>query len=403
MSLVRDWLSTMWDASYKGVPFYFLSNDEEGGRDTVKHQFPRRDAPYIEDMGEALRVFSGSAYVHGDDADAQAARFGETLATQGPGVLVRPTGGPVPVHCETFRRRDDLDKLGFIAFEVKFVRDGAATALISAPFAAQLAFNAADALASALAALFPAQVRLAGEPDYVAGAAIEGLQGALASLDAVRLTSPVEPARAAPLRDAIETLFADAAALTGSAGAAAVAAGLLAATADLADAMPPVAAQRAMGALIDAAPALPVLPIGPVLTRRAAVNAATAARLARRAVLVAWCQAVLRRPFTNRPDGVAARGEVMARFEVELQDCGGADNAALFVALSALRNATVDYLTRLIADLAPVISVETPQQMPSLAVAWLLYADPLRAGELVARNRVRHPSFMPTAIEALAS
>jgi hypothetical protein len=36
--------------------------------------FPHRDDPFIEDMGEALRFYSGSAYVHGDDADALAAR-----------------------------------------------------------------------------------------------------------------------------------------------------------------------------------------------------------------------------------------------------------------------------------------------------------------------------------------
>ena len=41
--------------------------------------------------------------------------------------------------------------------------------------------------------------------------------------------------------------------------------------------------------------------------------------------------------------------------------------------------------------------------MPSLYWAWRLYGDPLRAADLVARNAVRHPSFMPETFVALAS
>jgi prophage DNA circulation protein len=55
-----------------------------------------------------------------------------------------------------------------------------------------------------------------------------------------------------------------------------------------------------------------------------------------------------------------------------------------------------------INNLAPVITVESNRIRPSLDLAWILYADPTRADELVARNKVRHPSFMPREITALA-
>ena len=40
--------------------------------------------------------------------------------------------------------------------------------------------------------------------------------------------------------------------------------------------------------------------------------------------------------------------------------------------------------------------------MPSLFVAWRLYQDPARVRELVDRNKVPHPSFMPNRFEALS-
>jgi prophage DNA circulation protein len=62
----------------------------------------------------------------------------------------------------------------------------------------------------------------------------------------------------------------------------------------------------------------------------------------------------------------------------------------------------MDFFTRTIVDLAPVIEVEANAPLPAIVHAWRLYSDPLRAGELVARNNVPHPAFMPLTFEALA-
>lgn len=110
----------------------------------------------------------------------------------------------------------------------------------------------------------------------------------------------------------------------------------------------------------------------------------------------------MRRTFADRPAGITARGEVAERFEAELYDTTGAALAPLYVAIENLRGAVIEWLTGTINNLAPVITVESAVIRPSLDLAWVLYADPTRAVELVARNQVRHPSFMPRKIEALA-
>ena len=400
----RDWLSTLWSASFRGFAFHFDSDEEEGGRGLVIHKFPHRDDPYVEDLGEEPRLYSGRAYVHGDQADALAARFAEALAAAGPATLVLPIRGPVTVHCQSFRRTHERDKLGYAAFEVRFVRAGAASALVSVPYAAQLVYQAADRLAAALAALFPRAVARSGQPDHVVQATADGFASAAAALDVVRTGYAVAPAASARLRDQIAALL-DSDTATGAATDAALASDaitLIAATRDLADALAADSAAAAMAATADAFVTVTATAYLAPRARTAAANAQAAARLARLAALTAWAEALVRRDYKSRPDGVSARAEAAARFQAELEQCFGAADAGLAIAIQDLRGSVVDYLTRLIADLKPVVTVETASQMPSLALAWRLYADPLRAEELVARNAVRHPSFLPQTLSALA-
>lgn len=133
-----------------------------------------------------------------------------------------------------------------------------------------------------------------------------------------------------------------------------------------------------------------------------ASNAAAAAQIVRLAALSALTDAVLRRSYASRPEGVAARALLSDYYSNEIDRAAGADAADLYVALVEARGTAIEYLSRVIADLAPVVTIEAPIGMPSLYWGYRLYGDPNRAAELVARNGVRHPSFMPATFSALA-
>lgn len=437
MSACRDWLKSLWSASFRGVPFYFLNDAEEGGRDVIVHVFPNRDQPFNEDLGEAPRYYSGAAYVHGDDVDRQCAGMIAALTARGAAILTVPLVGPVQVRAMTFKRDSERDQLGYAAFEVKFVREGAATAIVSVPQLARLAFLAADRVVSILVGGFNAAIATIGQPGFVAAAAIDQAQAVAGTIDAIRTSSPVDPDVSATVRDTVAALVAAAPAMfarqaptdadfatlnagapgiAGAPGAAAspYAAGVAYAIRTLAEGMAPDAAQHAMIDLAAAfAPAVPafgsaasVAPAPAYLTPPAivsAANAAAIARLARLSALTAWAEALIGRTYVSRPDGVTARAEAAERFDLELVAASGiADDTDLFLAIENLRAAVVDYLSRLITDLKPVVTVSAAIRLPSLWWANRLYADPLRAGELVARNGVKHPSFMPTEFQAVA-
>lgn len=409
----RDWLKTLWPASFKGASFYFEQDKSKGGRDNVEHVFPHRDEPFIEDMGASVRYYSGSAYVHGDNADALALALETACSSYGPGMLVVPYFGPVTVHCKSFERATQRDQMGYVAFELEFVRAGAATALISVPLLQNIAFVAADGLSNALGALFPQTVTTANQPDYVVAAVTDTLASAASALDVMRQSYPVDPAVSSPLRDAIAGFVAtvgDAITDTTTAAQASdVAASLVAMVRQFGDALPADSAVRASLELVEAfpAPAASTVTvagapyISPNVTK-AEANAAAAARLVRLAALTAYAEGVLRLTFASRPDGLNARGEVAERFENELYNANGAENADLFVAIEALRGTVIEWLTNLITTLAPVVKVETARSMPAIVLAWVLYGDPVRGDELAARNNVQHPAFMPRVIEALA-
>lgn len=132
-----------------------------------------------------------------------------------------------------------------------------------------------------------------------------------------------------------------------------------------------------------------------------AANAQAVARLTRLVLVVPYAEALIRVAYATRQDGITARADCVERFERELGQCQGALDAPVARVLTDLRDRCVDYLSRAIATLAPVVPVGAPVALPSLWWAWRLYGDPARAPELVARNGVPHPSFMPTAFEAL--
>jgi prophage DNA circulation protein len=425
MTDCRNWLATLWPASYMGVAFFFESDEETGGRSLRVHEFPNRDDPFVEDLGEAPRVYKGSAYIHGDDVDLKSLDLSETFASAGPGTLVLPLYGPIEVQCRSFTRRHERDKLGYVAYQIEFVRNGAAKPLISVLLAGQQIFDRADALASAVAHLFPAAVTLLNMPNYVVAAAIGEAETIAGTIEAVRLANPVDAATsatvhaasaailtAAPLLISPETVAAsDVANFLAGVPAldesfddpvATLAAGIVATVRTLAAGMDGATAAAAMLALTEQFPAVSAVPALSPSAAAAAANLAAMTAIARLGALTAWAEALERQSFVSRSDGVNARAAAAERFELEMRRATGALNAALFVALSELRGAVVAYLTQLIADLAPVVTVSAPQSMPALWWAWRLYGDPERAVDLALRNQVKHPSFMPLSFEALA-
>ena len=102
------------------------------------------------------------------------------------------------------------------------------------------------------------------------------------------------------------------------------------------------------------------------------------------------------------------RAAAAARIRIRDAYVGASDRVAALLGQSALivldtaaREASA-HLVQEAASLRPVILVQAGRSFPAAALAWSLYGDPERAGELMARNAVGTPFHMAASIEALA-
>lgn len=267
-------------------------------------------------------------------------------------------------------------------------------------------------------------------PSYVASNLVSEAQNAVATLEAIYNANTVDPIQAsaftlqvatagavssttpavtsqvtglyagfAALFDAIPMLISDVTGVDPS-----LTAGLLALARGLGAAMAPSDAAAAFASAADNA-ADPEAPLSAWTANRVIdnANAALISRLARACFLAPYVEALVTQSYGTRADAVTAKADCVGRFERELDLCNLGTDIDFATALMGMRDAAVNYLAQAIANSKPVLTVTTPVYIPALLAAWRIYADPLQASDLIARNDVKTAEFMPTTFEALAA
>ena len=85
------WRDNLVAASFRGAEFGVdESENKAGGRRIALHEYPGRDDPFAEDMGEITKTFSIEGFIVGDDYLDRGQRLIDACNTPGPGELVHP-------------------------------------------------------------------------------------------------------------------------------------------------------------------------------------------------------------------------------------------------------------------------------------------------------------------------
>ena len=105
------WRDNLVAASFRGVEFEVNeSENKAGGRRIALHEYPGRDDPFAEDMGEITKTFSIEGFIVGDDYLDRGERLIDACNMPGPGELVHPYRGSRNVVCneivESVRTRE---------------------------------------------------------------------------------------------------------------------------------------------------------------------------------------------------------------------------------------------------------------------------------------------------------
>lgn len=419
-------------ATFRGVEFKTVDADLKVGRRTVLHEYPQRDVPYTEDLGRRARQFVVEAYVLGSDYVAQRDALIEALEAAGPGELVHPRWGTLQVAVlDAVSVKESPSQNGKASFSITFVEHGENKFPQPTANTVETVEATADAVDAAAEFDFAQEFSVDG-PSVLSVQSIKNF-----AADLLDLVATVR--RASSLQDLADTV-----------GAIISVAGNLAALVRT----PVVLVQhlRSLNARLLTGLRRPLWALAElqsvfasnVRTGATARSGSSRARslandtarrdLQRRlavsnqarvlAVALAMGQQVAASGATKRTtnttstttalDSTAADGQLLAtsaqatalRDTVLLQidtELEGTDpGPAMARALTLLRAAVVRDVAQRAEHLARA-STFTPQAvLPALVVAHRVYQDASRADELVVRNGVRHPAFVPAkALEVL--
>lgn len=389
----------MIGAAFRGVPFYVEESDRTGGRRASVHEFPLRDDQHVDDMGRRARSFRVRGYVIGDGYIQQRDRLIEALEdTEGPGQLIHPYYGKKVGICTNLSVRESIRDGGMAIFDLEFVETPAQSpaANAEADFQEQVA-DAAAAANAAVDAQFQSAYSVDDSPSFAIASLADEVKQRANELRAKLGPLAATSAELAQLDTEIKVLVGAATTIVRTPSTLlsqfTTAIGNLA---DTAESQP----RKMFSAILDVYRLSPIADaIGTSNTRvqeRANQDALTGAL--RRIFLVESARLLSTVEHETLEDALADRADLLTLIDEQLGIAGDGD----YPALMALRATVVSAVPGGRA-LARVITIERPAALPSLLVAYQLYGSVEKEGDIIARNSVQHPGFLPSPLEVLSN
>lgn len=400
------WRDNYRPASFRGAVFFVERADSTHGRRQAVHEHAQRDVPFTEDLGRKAREFSVSGYLIGVEYQAQRDELIKACETAGPGVLVHPYRGEVTVECRGLGVSESTADGGMCMVTLTFLEAGEA----SYPTAKVDTVNAISAksntVTDAAGKGFVSDFLTTGFPAYVAESAASSLAELGEFMSASGLNLAGELQAASDFYQQAKGLASDAFALVQQPlqmvsriqsliGAVRTAFGsnalsMLTRTFDRSttsytgSTSTPSRQQQANN----------FISMNAYVRQVAIAEAAKAAVVTQVPVVTAGgLTQISTKPavYDSYQAAIKVREELVTRIDAESE---ATSNDELYVVLSDLRTSVVQAVPSQEQDLARIVQYSPRETLPSLLVAYRLYADAGRADEIAARNSPRHPGFL---------
>ena len=149
---IAPWRARLQPARFRGATFHVDISARSGGRRLALHEYPKRDAPYPEDMGRKGRVFPVTVYLVGPDYQTDRDALIATLEAEGAGTLTLPTLGTFTVKAGLYTINERREAGGYCEGEITFFEDGTAASFSVTPATQDQVHASATAAAAVLAA-----------------------------------------------------------------------------------------------------------------------------------------------------------------------------------------------------------------------------------------------------------
>ena len=382
------WTDRLRAASFRDVPFFMPRGERRVGRRVVTHEFIDRNDPSFDDLGRRVRRLRVTGIVVGVDYDQVANRLEIACEREGRGILSHPIYGRLSVICKDCRRSDQLNRdAGMAMFEMLFEQAERVPERDPEPDVPRQIDDVGEQLEAAATADLVEEVVVSG-PEFLRTATSNAIAQVGAVLNSLDVFSGLA-SEVAAFQSGVTGLINQASTLaTAPADLALDAIGVVRGIED--------AAQNALSSLLAYEQLLDleaVLGIGAsAQDLQADRNAKAVIELVRRAAARGAVKAASQVEWPSFEDAVAARERIQERLESMLLVADDASYQQL-MNLSEILTIAVPVADE---DLPRITTFQPSVSTPAVLLAYRLYDDVDRAEEIVARNDVRNPAFLPT-------
>lgn len=421
--MADTWRAQLLPASFRGETFLIEDTSVPVGRKVQLHEYPKRDQAFAEQMGKVARVHKVRAFIIGDDCFARRDKLLTALEKEGEGTLVHPWLGQlavVPGACEMSHSRREG---GMVSFDLTFYPGNAVqnpavkanTAKMLGQTSASYWRGALDRYHSAMAKIDTARINLIGLQNQVTGvfgilsgqfSPLAGLIGTVTSMAQMLINAPdsLSGLFSGYFSDlGLSSLVPKGSEKKSSASAAAfdsytTAVATVSSQAEDASTINEVAGGSG-GDTTAAAQALADLVQDALLVQAAATVAEMPVVTPPEAdAPAASVEQQLVDP-TVRPEVPVADDVIAARDELDevFWQAALKSDASYYPLVNATRQHVVRHLTAVAASGTRLETVTPLETSPALVLAFRRFGDATREGEVVQRNKIIHPGFVPAA------
>lgn len=405
----RTWRDELLPASFRGISFLIPQASVPVGMKGQLHEFPQRDEPYFEQLGKQSQVHRLTVWIIGDDCFERRDKFLEAIQTPGAGELVHPWLGRMQVKAGEAELTHDYQQGGMVSMLITFYPDTPLKFPVARVNTQQQVVKASESMwdsalaryKAAMAKVDQARLGLARLRNNLS-AVYTVIQRQFAPFVGVftNLTGLAQSIMNAPgsLSALFSSYFSDFS-VQDYLGNDSSYRNTVATASQQAEAVSSINAVSTIGGVDSAA------------------ASQAAADLVQDALLVQIALIVSEMPIASQPvstdttpsaDQQAAqpfqRPEVPVADDVlELRD--GLNEAMLeaslkadsahYLVLNALRQTIVKHLTAVAASGVRLVEITPPETLSALVLAYRRFGDATRESEVVQRNRIHHPGFVP--------
>lgn len=399
------WRDELLTASLDGVPFFYEDVTTEIGRRGEIHEFVNRDDPFAEDLGRAARSWTITAYVLGDDYMLGRDLLMEIIEAGGEHVFRHPYQGDkivkiigkVPV-------KESTKEGGYASFGLTMHESGQEFPLLILPTPPRVKFLADAALLNLsvrtkfnILAAIAAVIRSVTDAINSATSVLRKINGKIgAALGLVDNLTGAINGFLDELGDLLNTPQALMNTLTN----------LVDALLDAIDTFTPDSPVPGIHEEVVDTVALTRAAIDELFSFETVASAiptptpqnfieqtahSEIGRAMRGAALASGSKVLAGLGLTSSTQALEIADDLAAKFEAFLRDDIDEKTQESFAHLKA---ETIIHFVETARSLPDIADYVPPSTVHALVLAYDLYGDPDRAEELIARNKIRHPTFV---------